>query len=186
MKRVASSRFLIWVACTLAAYWSVGTLTPYPDYFSGGVSGFLLVFSGLVFAQWGTDAVRMVIDTVKYRRQISRGDQLSLIGVALLATGAFYQATFALTWVVYGQPSTWLGTAASGFGRFILAVGFLLMFVSPLKAPTGKSERISWWALGPIMMLVVALAFILGSQWASMKKEEHTINLARIVAAVKP
>lgn len=167
MRRVASSKFTIWVFSILFAYWFTGLLTPYPDYFSGAVSGFLLVFSGLVFGQWGIDALRLVIDTVKNRRQIHRGDELSLIGVALLATGAFYQGTFALSWLAAGQPSTWLGTAASGFGRFILAMGFMLMFISPLKAPTGSSDRFSWWAAGPILLLVAALAFVLGSQWGA-------------------
>jgi len=181
MTRVAHSRFLVWMISILVAYWSVGLITPYPDYFNGAVSGFLLVVSGLVFAQWGTDAARMVFDAVRGRKQISRGDQLSLVGVALLATGAFYQATFALAWVIWGQPPGWLNTACSAFGRFTLAIGFMLMFISPLKAPAGKSERLSWWALGPIFLLAIALAFVLGSQWGRMQ-QESSIDLARLYA----
>ena len=168
MTRIVQSQFVIWMLSILIAYWSVGLLTPFPDYFNGAVSGFLLVFSGLVFAQWGVDAFRMVLDAVRGRRQITRGDELSLVGVALLATGAFYQATFALTWVVVGQSPSWLNTPYSAFGRFTMAVGFMLMFVSPLKAPAGKSERLSWWARGPIFLLLVAFGFVLGSQWAQL------------------
>jgi hypothetical protein len=181
MRRVASSRFLIWVACILAAYWSAGTLNAYPDYFSGTISAYLLVFSGLVCAQWGTDAIRMVVDSVKDRRQIDRGEELSLVGVALLSAGAFYQAMFALTWVIIGQPSAWLGTASSGFGRFVMASGFLMMFISPLKVPKGAFDKMSWWALGPVILMVIAMSFVLGSQWGA-KQEGRAAFKAGMVA----
>jgi hypothetical protein len=179
MRRMVHSQFVIWMISILTAYWSVGLLTPFPDYFNGAVSGFLLVFSGLVFAQWGVDAFRLVLDAVRGRRQITRGDELSLVGVALLATGAFYQATFALAWVIAGQAASWLNTPFSAFGRFTMAIGFMLMFVSPLKAPAGKAERLSWWSLGPIFLLLVAFGFVLGSQWAQLPREKG-ISLATV------
>lgn len=152
---------LLWSLVLAGLYWIAGIFAGGP-YMTGAVSIGLLVFSGLTLTRYGPEAWAVLIHQ---RRNASApegdGSHLAAYGVALLAAGSVYVGTFGLAWIWAGQPPAWLSTPVSGFGRFMQASGFALLFLSPDFSRRGLRLPTGWW-VAAVCAALLAVGIVIG------------------------
>lgn len=114
----------------IVLYWLLGIFIPQP-YLSSTSSFALLFFGAAVFLRYAPVAWEVLFNNKRMEGEGQDGSHLAVLGTAMLAAGSVYVGIFGLAWVLSGQPSHWLGTPISGFGRALMAGGFWLMYASP-------------------------------------------------------
>jgi hypothetical protein len=135
------------------AYWAFGFLTE-PLWFSVWISACLLV-GGIVLA---TRTVPEAVSIIK-RDDLGPGE-LSVIGLALIATGAVYSGIFNMAFSWFERPVSWIGPFSS-FGRAMIVAGFFTLFLSPDATNQGiKWPR--WYLLLFAGVVIAAVAFMIG------------------------
>ena len=75
--------------------------------FSAIFSAIQIGFSLVVLLTWVPEAVHAI------REQQIKGEHLALLGIVLLAAGAFWSGCFGVIWNALGQPPEMTGTAYS-------------------------------------------------------------------------
>ena len=148
----------------LCSYWIAGLVAPGP-WFGALLAAVLLVSSTVLLIQWTPDFVAVV------KEGRLGDDRFSLMGLYLIALGAAYSGAFVIAWAFAGNPSAWLNTPFSGFGRATMISGFWLLIVSPNTTP----ERIRlprWWVICIAAMAIAVLAFALGVQFGDNPTRE--------------
>lgn len=114
---------------SIAIYWISGLFIPNP-YLSSAASFAILLFGFITFLKYAPASWDVLFHDKKLNNS-GDGSHLAVMGITLLAAGSVYSGLFGLLWVFAGQPSYWLGTPFSGFGRAVAAGGFWLMYASP-------------------------------------------------------
>lgn len=154
---MTDNRILFWSLVFAAAYWISGLFIP--GYHSTFASASLLVFGLIALSRYGPEAWKIVVQRHRLSQDDGGGSHLAAYGVALLSAGAVYQGLFGVLWTWFGQPDEWIATPISGFGRFMMAAGFCLLFFSPdMEAHRLKLPGRLWLIVGAIIALVLAFA----------------------------
>lgn len=178
MRRMTSNRLLVGAVAFVLGY--IGfALTPFwSGYVNAVISGILLVMGLLVIASWGRDAYQVI------RSGVVEGPQLALLGVTIVAAGSVYSGAFGLAWAMAQEPTSWLGTPFSAFGRYTMSIGFGLLFLSP-ETSDDRIRAPRWWYLVGLMILVAVIAFTLGTKWGDAKTADvaHRVVDSRSVEA---
>lgn len=158
---MTNNRLLIYTFATLTLYGVAGYFAS-GDYFSGAMSLLLLAFGGATLLRYLPEALRIVIRQVRNPSAPPEGDgaHLAVYGVALLSLGAFYSGAFGALWIWFGQPSTWLATPVSSFGRACMAAGFALLLFSPDVTRKGIRMPSSMWVMIVAIFALVAAFFV--------------------------
>lgn len=141
---------LLWTIVAIVVYWMVGLATPNPV-ISSASSALLLVASSIMFFRYAPTAWDILFHQKRDGGEGGEGSHLGVYGATLIAAGSSYVGMFGLLWVIADQPQTWLGTAYSGFGRAVAAIGFVLMAFSP---------NVSSRTVRPVNLIMVALVLI--------------------------
>jgi len=171
MRRVASNTFVQWSASLFFGYWALGFLTPWSDWANGAISGALLISAGIVTFSWLPDTYRV------FKSGKVEGAELAVVGVTILALGSCYTGGFSLLWALLGQPHNWLNTPYSGFGRFMMAIGFGLLALSPDATKEGITPP-RWYLVLAVIAGVAAAAFVLGSKWGERQEATSMDRIA--------
>lgn len=147
----------------VTSYWIIAPLITNP-YLSVFCSLVLMVGATLALIQYAPDAYQVV-----FRRRRSadpegrgRGSHLAIYGIFIIAFGSVFAGTYALWWSMSGQPGTWIGSAASNFGRMCHAIGFGMMQVSPNVTRTGIQFTRSWIAIAIAATILILIGFYIG------------------------
>ncbi|MBB4000990.1 hypothetical protein [Aurantimonas endophytica] len=148
------NRIIAGMLLSLALYWGTGLLAAGP-WFGAMLAAVLFVSSTVLMIQLTPDFI-----AVAKEGKIG-DDRLSLMGLYLIAFGGCYSGVFTMTWASFGNPSEWLNTPFSGFGRATITAGFWLLIVSPNSTPD-RVRLPKWWVLVLAIIAMVAMAFALG------------------------
>lgn len=162
MARLKGDQLVFWTLVANAIYWLAGAITPDP-YASSAASLLLLLSSAGMFFRYAPHAFDVVINGRRDAGDGGQGSHIALYGATLLAAGSCYIGLFGFLWVLADQPTSWLGTPRSGYGRAVMSAGFAMMALSPDTTPTG----IKLPNLLMIMLLLIAVAA--GSFFAGRK-----------------
>lgn len=154
MVKIKGNWLLIASVVAVALYWSVAAFVP-GAFMSAIGSLALLAFGGVSFVLYSETAFRVVV--MGDRSGEDDGSHLAVYGTWLLGAGAVWSGLFVLAWLWYGQPASWTGTASSSFGRHVMAIGFLLMFMAPQTSQHGIIIKRSAW-----LFIALALAMSAG------------------------
>lgn len=166
---MTENKLLFWSMMFVSIYWVSGAFVP--NYHSTFASVFLLVFGGIAASRYVPEAWHVVIRRRRNYANPGGGAHLAAYGVALLAIGAIYQGTFGVLWVWFGQPEAWIGTPVSGFGRYIMAAGFALLFFSPdMEAFRLQIPHRNWLLIAGTIALI--MAFYLGLQVGAAERSD--------------
>jgi len=161
LKKIIENRLLLVFASAIALYWLGGLFIP-SIIFSTVVSLFLLIFGGITFLRYAPSSFEILFKGV--RNEDAEGSHLAALGVTSLALGSVYVGLWSLTWNMYGQPLTWISTPSSLFGRGMMGLGFLLLFISPdvsrkgLKLPDG-------FLIICLAIIALMIAFFMGTRF---------------------
>jgi hypothetical protein len=160
VSEITKNDLLLWSVVAFLGYWLVGWVAwdPAP---SAAVSLFLLIAGSVTFARYGPKA----FDVVWRKRRLSDaqdGSHWAVYGVGLLSAGAVYQGLFGLAWLAWGQPTDWLGTPVSAFGRYLMAWGFALLFFSPDVGKRGLRPSSRTWLMIGGAAIIAGIAFAAG------------------------
>lgn len=162
MARLKGNQLVFWTLIGNALYWLIGAITPNP-YVSSAASLLLLLTSAGMFIRYAPHAWDVVINGLRDAGEGGQTSHLALYGATLLAFGSCYVGLFGFLWVMADQPTSWLGTPISGFGRAVMSVGFSLMALSPDKTPSGvKLPNL-------ILIVILVVAVAVGSFFAGRK-----------------
>lgn len=154
--------WLLWSsAVALSLYWLAASVLP-GAFLSAVGSLALLAFGGVSFVLYSETAFRVVV--IGDRSEADDGSHLAVYGTWLLGAGAVWGGLFVLAWLWYGQPSEWTGTATSSFGRHLMALGFLMMFIAPQTSNQGIMVKRSAWFVIAVILALCAGVWI-GSQF---------------------
>jgi hypothetical protein len=166
---------LLWSIVAFVGYWSTSAALPGP-YFTAAGSLSVLIFGGVTLMRYAPEAWHIVVHQ-RRNQDAPEGDgsHLAAYGVTLIAAGCVYSGIFGLLWIFAGQPEAWLSTAASGFGRFVQAAGFGLLFFSPDVTKRGLALPPKLW-LALIAAAIMMVGVFVGVQIGQKGK------LAAIVA----
>jgi len=171
MRRMTSNRLLVGALALVVGYWLVGALPIWSGYMNATVSGLLLIAGALVMASWGKDAYQVV------KSGVVEGPQLALIGVTTIAAGSVYSGAFGLLWAIAGEPMEWLGTPYSAFGRYTMAIGFVLQFLSP-EATAERFRPPRWYYIAGAVVLIAMMSFALGTRWGDARTADSAHRIA--------
>lgn len=142
-----------------------------PNYHSTFASAVLLTFGAVTLVRYLPEAYRIVVQRRRNPHNAGDGSHLAAYGVALLSAGSVYVGLFGILWVYFGQPQSWLATPVSGFGRYVMAAGFALLFFSPdMEAHRLRLPGRAWFLI--VFAIALVVSFYLGMQVA--KQEERT------------
>lgn len=170
---MTDNKLFFWSLIFASAYWITGVFIP--TYHSTFASAMLLIFGAVALARYGPEAFRIVVYRHRNPDDAGGGSHLAAYGVALLSAGSVYVGLFGVAWVMSGQPETWLATPVSGFGRYIMAAGFGLLFFSPdMEQHRLKLPGRAWLLLACAVALI--LSFYLGLQIGS-KDERQSMRM---------
>lgn len=154
---MTDNRILFWSLTFAAAYWISGVF--FPGYHSTFASAALLVFGLVALSRYGPEAWRVVVQRRRLTNDDGGGSHLAAYGVALLSAGAVYQGLFGVLWTWFDQPDSWIATPISGFGRFMMAAGFCLLFFSPdMEQHRLRLPGRAWLIFAAVIALVLAFA----------------------------
>lgn len=163
MTKLFQNRLLLNGIILLSIYLVMGFTVPNP-YVSSAMSLLSLMAGGAMFFRYAEAS-----HDILFRGMRSEGGgHLAVLGASVLSAGVIYSGLFSLTWIYFGMPHAWTGTAYSSFGRGMIAVGFWMMTVSaddpaaPSKYPTG------FWRMVLIACSIV-VAFIAGTHFSDMR-----------------
>lgn len=160
--RLKANQLLMWTLVANVFYWIAGAITPNP-YVSSAASLLLLVTSAGMFMRYAPHAFDVVINGRRDTGEGGQGSHLALYGATLIAFGSCYVGLFGFLWVMADQPTSWLGTAYSGFGRAVMSAGFALMAFSPDRSVSGVK-------LPSVLLIVILLIVVaVGSFFAGRK-----------------
>lgn len=173
MRRMTSNRLFVGAMMLVLGYWLLGLLPIWSGYMNATVSGLLLVWGMLVMTSWGKDAYQV------FKSGVVEGPQLALIGVTTVAAGSVYSGAFGLLWSLSGEPIEWLGTPFSAFGRYVMAIGFALQFLSP-EATAERFRPPRWYYLVGLVILIAILSFALGTKWGDARTADGAHRVAEL------
>ena len=165
MTNVLHNRLLIASLSTVFIYIMVGVFTPNP-YMSSAMSLLSLLAGAMMFIRYVEFAYKILI--LGLRSEENSGSHYAVLGATLLSGGAIYGGMFGLIWVWFGQPQEWTGTAVSSFGRFMMAIGFWLMFISPDAADASSRLPSNFWR-AVLTVLAIVIAFVAGTHFANLQ-----------------
>lgn len=153
---------LLWTLSVFAAaYWITGVFVPGAQLTA--LASILLLFGGLItLSQYAPVAWRIVF--LKLRNgEIPHGygAHLAVLGTTLLAAGAVWSGFATALWVYNGSPPAWLDTPYMGFGRYMMAGGFVLAHVSPSMTREGILVTRGW-ALWLAAITILVFGIFLG------------------------
>lgn len=156
---------LLWGSLALVAlYWVLGAVAPNPYVFTGA-SLLMVLTSGVVLWRYGPTTWDILWNQRRSLATNGGGSHYAIYGTTLVALGAFYSGMFGLLWSWYGTPDNWTGTAISGFGRALMAAGFVLNYISP-DASKGVSKLPSLFWLATFSFVGIVIAFVAGAHFA--------------------
>lgn len=169
MVQLAANKLFALMMTVVVGYWIV--MPQLTGYTNAIVSVFQVVAGVFVLGSWGGDAISAI------RSGRVRGPEFALIGVAMVSLGAVYAGTFNFTWWYVGEPMDWLNTPTSGFGRYLMGVGFMMQYYSGVM----KIERMR--RPSAIFMLFgflasVILGILLGYNWG--EQNSGLMHLTRL------
>lgn len=151
------NKLLLSIVGGIAAYWFIGYFLG--SYFSWPLSATLLVFGLLAFIRYGREAYRVVFKGL--RSDTGDGSHIAVLGMTFIAAGSVYLGAWGFMWNMFDQPTDWVGTAHSSFGRALMTVGFGLMYYSPdIGRNDSKSPTLVW--LAAMMIGAVLLGYFVG------------------------
>jgi hypothetical protein len=160
-----NNHLLIGSVILVALYWLLGAVTPNPYVFTGA-SLLVVLTSGVVLWRYGPTAWDILWNQRRSPAEGGGGSHYAIYGITLVALGAFYSGMFGLLWSWYETPQSWTGTATSGFGRALMAAGFVLNYISP-DASRGVSKLPSLFWLATFSFVLIVIGFVVGTQFAS-------------------
>lgn len=168
---MTENKILFWSLVFASVYWITGVM--WPSYHSTISSAALLVFGAVALSRYGPEAWKIVVQRHRLPKH-EGGAHLAAYGVALLSAGSVYVGLFGVLWVWNGQPDNWLATPISGFGRFMMAAGFCLLFFSPdMEKQRLKLPSQIWLIVAGIVALL--LAFALGLKLGGQEERSALI-----------
>lgn len=154
---------LLWILSAFAAaYWVAGVFIPGTQLTA--LASVLLLFGGLTtLRQYAPVAWRIVFYKLR-NEEIPQGygAHLAVLGTTLLAGGAVWSGFATSLWVYHGAQVAWLDSQFFGFGRYMMAGGFMLAHVSPSMTQDGLSVTRGWvlWVAG---LAILAFGIFLGA-----------------------
>jgi len=178
LKKIIENRLLLVFASAIALYWLGGLFIP-SLIFSTTVSLFLLIFGGITFLRYAPSSFEILFKGI--RNEDAEGSHLAALGVTSLALGSVYVGLWSLTWNMYGQPLSWISTPSSLFGRGMMGLGFLLLFISPdvsrkgLKLPEG-------FLIICLAIIALMVAFFMGTKFDNQRTTVIAPNSYAVLA----
>jgi hypothetical protein len=168
MVQLAANRLFALVLAIIAGYWTV--MPQLTGYSNAIVSVFQVIASLFVLGSWGGDALTAI------RSGRVRDAEIALIGTAIVSLGAGYQGTFNFTWWYMDEPLHWLNTPTSGFGRYLMGVGFMMQYFSGVMTiERMRRPNMIFMVLG--FLASVILGILLGYNWSEQKSVLMQISM---------
>lgn len=93
-----------------------------------------------------------------------RGSHLAVYGMFLFTFGSVFSGCYGLYWNINGQPTSWIGSAESQFGRACHTAGFILMQFGPTVTKEGFALDRRWWVTVISAAFLVAAGYYFGMQ----------------------
>lgn len=169
---MTDNKLLFWSLVAASAYWLTALVLA--DYHSTFASTMLIVFGGVTLLRYGPEAWKVVVNRLRNPQDPYDGSHLSVYGVALLSFGSVYVGIFGIAWILTGQPASWLATPVSGFGRYLMAAGFALLFFSPDIEERRLRLSGSLWML-IVMFAAIVCAFFVGMRMGASETPEYRV-----------
>lgn len=164
MVNLKNNRLLWIVVAVAAAYWIFTPFVPNP-YLSSTLSFALLCSAIMTFYQYGPPSYRILFKGERHNEEgDGQGSHLAVLAVFMFALGSAVTGIYTLTWNIHGQPSSWIGSAPSQFGKSCHIAAFCLMQISPQITPDGLQIRARWWVVAIISTILVLIGFYFGLQ----------------------
>ena len=163
MASVFTNRLLLNGTILFAIYVAMGITVPNP-YVSSAMSLLSLMAGVAMFSRYAETSYDIL-----FRGERSEGGgHLAVLGASIQSAGVIYTGLFSLLWIYMGQPPEWAGTALSGFGRGLVAVGFWMMTVSP-DDPSGTHGKYpsGFWRIVFVACAIV-VAFVAGTHFSNL------------------
>lgn len=167
MVRIAANKIIIGAVLLVLGYW-LG-MPQFTGYSNAIVSSFLILAGIFVLGSWGPDALQAIWSGV------IKGPQIALISVATVALGSVISGTFSFTWWWYGEPMSWLNTPTSGFGRYVMGIGFVLQYLSE-DFQISRYRQPKLWFVIVAIALSVSLGILIGYTWGDSSVGQAMLN----------
>lgn len=148
------SRLPLSLLAAVVAYW-LSTLAMETSYVSIAAALFQFSAGLVVCGRYMHDTYEVVIRGARDPDQ--PGSHLAILGIWLMGFGAIYSGGFGAIINANVISGEWIGTATSGFGRYIMAIGFSMLVYSPDAARRGFVLKPGLWLL--VTALAVAAFF---------------------------
>jgi len=156
------NKLLVGSLVGIALYWLIGLTTPLP--YVNVAASFCLLFGGaFTLYRYSRAAYEVVILDREWEDAIANKGRIGVYGIWLLALGSTYVGFSSLAFQWYGEPKSWIGSPGLGFGRYIMAAGFALMFYSPY-AYSGSVKKPGPYLLATAFVIAIIAAYFLGSK----------------------
>ena len=177
MNEMIENKLLVGSLAAVAFYWLIGFTTPIP--YLNVTASLCLLFGG-AFTLWrySRATYEVVVLNKEWEDEIANKGRLGVYGIWLLAFGSCYVGTSSLAFWWYLEPKGWIGSPGLGFGRYIMAAGFALMFYSPYSY-SGSVKKPGPYLLVTAFVVAVIVAYFLGSKASDNPTDEGLVFSSR-------
>lgn len=179
MTRIATNSLTGWAVALLVCYLIATAVVP-GLWLAVSVRIALLLAGVAALMEWGPSAFNLL----KERRgpEASRGEILSLLGIATISLGVVYSSLWGIAWYVWDTPTDWTATGHSMFGTYLTAIGLGLVYRSTdIKREVVRP--VNWWVIVAVMIVVAAASFVAGAKFTS-REVRAEIRLAEAACPV--
>lgn len=159
MTRILPNRLLWTIVLMIAAYWTIFPVVPRPN--GANAISILSICAGIfLFIQYAEAAFLILI------KRDRRDGWVAVLSATIAALGVILSGAYVLLWNYFGQPETWISSAASAFGRALFTAGFFGMgFSHQIMRIGGNYPKGFWRAV--VIAFGLVLAFLSGAYFGS-------------------
>lgn len=164
MAKIVSNRLLAISILVVCFYWLTASLVPNP-YLTVANNTLLFVASAFGLYRYREKTFDILFEGERvHDTDKGYGGYLAVYGIFLVFLGSFYGAVYSSVWIYMGQPTEWIGTSFSQFGRFLTIGGFVCMAFSPDITKEGFILPDKMWAIIVAMLLLFGLGIWIGTR----------------------
>lgn len=159
MKRLLPNHLLGFVISAIVAYWVLFPLFQKPS--GANAVSILSICAGIfLFVQYMEATGRILF------KQERREGYVAIISASFVALGVIVSGLYVLLWNRMGQPTDWISSATSSFGRALMTGGLFGMgFAHQITRIGGDYPQGFWRAV--LIAFAIIVAFVAGANYAS-------------------